>query len=151
MDPLVLIGSILGVALIVGANMLLGGWQPLELATPAQAVDRLRQAYLDIEPAEVVLATDRRAALVADASSRAIGLLVVRGDSVVPRLLREGDVVSASIEQDGRSAGPVVAIALADFSLKQAMIRVDDAQTAQRWAARLDRLRPAGGAAEQAS
>ena len=151
MDPLVLIGSILGVALIVGANLLVGGWQPLELATPAQVVDRLRQAYLDIEPAEVVLATDRRAALVADASSRAIGLLVVRGDSVVPRLLREGDVVSASIERDRRSAGSVVSIALADFSLKQAMIRVDDAQTAQRWAARLERLRPAGDAAEQAS
>ena len=48
MDPLVLIGSILGVALIVGANLLVGGWQPLELATPAQAVDRLRQAYLGL-------------------------------------------------------------------------------------------------------
>lgn len=125
---IVLVSSAIAVGLLVLLNMLIGGWSRA-LFTDGQAAGRaMGEAVLGFEPESVQLDAERRAALALEDNGHRLGLAVCRGDKVIVRALRPGELTA--VERDG----VVLTLKLADFTFPVARFRLSDEQLARRWA-----------------
>lgn len=92
MTALTFFSSLAGVLVLVALNRLLGGWTPVRLDTPDEALERFAQAHPDFMAATVLLAPDGTAALLTRRDSAGVGLLVACAGALVSRELYPGDL-----------------------------------------------------------
>jgi hypothetical protein len=131
----VLLGSALAVGLVIGLNALLGGWTPSSIGSLESAAEALERDVLGFRAGdEAVAATDGRAALVMEAGGARLGLALSRGDIIVSRALRPGEVRGADAQ------GPRLVITMDDFTLPRAYLTLADDDEARLWAGRVTRF-----------
>ena len=135
LELLIFLGSLAGITAMVLLNRQLGLYQPAEIASLEQAAERLDLDQIGFAAGEGVLADDHRAALVREADSDRVGLLIARGSDVVIRYLDQGSVRSARMGE-----GRDIHVALNDFTFAPVDIRLEDTATARLWADRLNSL-----------
>jgi hypothetical protein len=126
-----LIGSLAGIALLVGLNVLLLGRARAGVGSAATIAERLSREIAGFHPGACVIAADGRAALIENAANQAVILVRAMGDGVVARnLAREA---FGGVTRDGAC----LSLRLADFTLPRANIALDDEALAREWEARL--------------
>lgn len=131
----VLLGSALAVGLVIGLNSVLGGWTPSSIGSLQSAAEALERDVLGFRAGdEAVAATDGRAALVMEAGGARLGLALSRGDIIVSRALRPGEVRGADAQ------GPRLVITMDDFTLPRAYLTLADEDEARLWAGRVTRF-----------
>ena len=130
---LYLLGSILGVALIVALNLVLMG-RARALVDLDAAKALLAAEYPGFQAQRAVLARDSRAALIED-DTGGLYLVAGAGDTLVSRELSPGSV--RAVARDGET----LSIRLYDFTFPRAGIVLGDAAEAKAWEARLARAR----------
>jgi len=131
----VLVGSALAVGLIIGLNAVLGGWAPSAIDSVQTAAEALERDVLGFRAGtEGVVATDKRAALVMEADGARLGLALSRGDVIVSRALRPGEVRGAQAQ------GARLVIIMDDFTLPHAHLTLADEDAARLWAGRITRF-----------
>lgn len=132
----VLIGSVVGIGLMVLLNQRLGLHKPAQILTIEDAVAQLDTDQVGFTPGDAaVLADDRRSALIEEANTGRIGLLAARGDDVVIRYLDQGSVRSARMGE-----GRDVTLRLRDFTFAPLTIQINNTRDARHWADRLNAL-----------
>lgn len=135
-----------GVAAIVLVCWLAGGTGQAEIADAEAARAALREDEPDFAPARVLLARDRRAALLADASGADVGAVMAFGDKLVTRRLAPGAIRSAGVhERPGR--GRVLTVLTydptcrrIDVALGQSPESPESPESIDLWLAALQRL-----------
>jgi hypothetical protein len=132
MDPLYLIGSVAGIAVLVGLNMLLFGRRTaaLDLAGLEQT---LALEYPGFRAGMRVLAADAQTALLENAADGSLHLVRAGGDKFVARKLARGSV--RELSRDGARLD----LRFADFTFPCAHLAFADDATAADWQARLSR------------
>ncbi len=130
----VLLGSLAGIAMLVGLSAIFGRWSRPVIQSPADAAAFMKAEYFRFEPGEAVLAPDGGAAIVADVANESFGVIVTRGDRWVARVVTPQTVRQVKLTRPER-----LRIGFRDFTMPSAVIAFEDAQTAQRWAERLTR------------
>ncbi len=134
MSPLDLILPVGGIALIVLVVWLVGGLRRASI-NDADAVRRhLALDHPEFEPGELRLAADKRSALIIDRAERRSAVLFALGDRVTIRIVAPGDLAGVA------ARGGDVVLTLTDLGARRLILRLGDAEAAQAWAARLDRL-----------
>lgn len=130
---LYLLGSLVGVALLVGLNLVLSGWTRARVDLE-DAKAQLAAEYPGFRAARAALARNGGAALIEDETG---GLFLVAGagDTLVSRKLSPG-----SLRAVARS-GETLSIRLHDFTFPRAGIALGGAAEAEAWEARLARAR----------
>jgi hypothetical protein len=132
MSPLIIIlVSAVAISALVALNAWIGGWTPSRIETLDAAIDQLRQDALSFTAGEGQLSVDQRAALVCEAGSERVGLVLAQGDILLSRIFDPKDV--ARVVSDGST----LAIRFRDFTLPNASIAFDDEAMAALWQARL--------------
>ncbi|MGD2132127.1 MAG: hypothetical protein PVI23_04995 [Maricaulaceae bacterium] len=134
---LILLATAAAVGALIGFNALLGGWRPARIASLEEAGARLKLDRIDFVPGDGALAADGRAALIADAASDRIGMVLARGDTTLTRLLTPAEVKSARATEDGG-----LELTLDDFTLPKAVLSLNNPDAARDWAARLTGAEP---------
>ncbi len=128
----VLVGSALAVGLVIGLNAVLGGWSPARIDSAEAAAATLELDVLGFRAGnDAVAAADGRAALVMEADGARLGLALSRGDIIVSRALRPGEVRGAQAQ------GPRLVITMDDFTLPRAHLTLADETEARLWADRV--------------
>lgn len=117
--------SLVGIALMVGLCAALFGSRSAALSAPAVAQGLARDVP-GFRTGRIALSRDGAAALAEDAQDGAVYLALARGDGMVTRKLARGTTVT----RDGER----LALALNEFTLKQAAVELADAAD---WQARL--------------
>ncbi|HEY1711101.1 MAG TPA: hypothetical protein VGG10_22740 [Rhizomicrobium sp.] len=130
-QTLYVIGSLVGVMMLVGLNALLFGTENARIATVADAVKRLRQEIADFYAADATLDITKRAALLQNARNGVLYLVVVKGNGLVTRALKKGALKTFARE------GTTLSLRLADFTLPRAKLTFADEAIAEAWEARL--------------
>jgi len=126
---LVLASSVLAVALVIGLNVLLGGWKPVRLESADTAGRALADYVLGFTPSkDSVIDADAKAALVLEEGGERLGLVLASADRPVVRALAPGDVRKAEAE------GSRLVLTLDDFTLPRATLTFSTKDEAQRWA-----------------
>lgn len=121
--------SLAGVAVLVGASYLLGGWRSVSI-DEAAARDRLAFDEPDFTPGEWLFGADGRAAAALSEDGREAAFVFSVGDDLSTRRMRCGDVpVDAS--------GPTLTAHLRDPSKWALNIAAGSPEEAARWASRL--------------
>ena len=129
MDPLILVGSIAGIALMVAVNWaLLRGRTPARLTADAVA-ERLAADFIGYEAHDITFANGGKAALARSRDGRGIALTILMGDRMITRLLSPG--VLRSVAAHGNAS---LRIRFEDFTLPAASLTFDDAETGRKWA-----------------
>lgn len=128
---IILAASALAILGLIGLNAWLGGWTPSRIASLDEALERIRQDYLDLVPGEAVMSADGKAALIADNGGQGIGLIVAQGDILVSRLLMPADISAA------RAEGAGLTLRLRDFTFPATRIELASEDEAAQWVARL--------------
>ncbi|HEX3674925.1 MAG TPA: hypothetical protein VHU87_11685 [Rhizomicrobium sp.] len=130
MDPLYLIGSVAGIAVLVGLNVLLFGrcTGALDLAALGRALALDQPGF---RAGDGVVAGD--AALVENAADGALYLVRAGGDKFVTRKLSRGSV--RGLSRDGSRLD----LRFADFTFPRARLAFADEASAADWQARLSR------------
>ncbi len=131
MNMLYLLGSIAGVALLVGLNVMLFGFRAATIASASDAIRRLREEIAGFRAGDAALDAAHHVALVEDARDGVLHLVVARGDGLATRALKHG-VVKRLIRD-----GATLTLRLADFTLPRARITFADDDLAKLWEARL--------------
>lgn len=133
MNWLYLLGSLGGVAMMIGLAAMLFGTRSVKIATAADAIHRLNMEIAGFRAGDAALDADQNAALVENARDGVLHLVVARGDGLVIRPLRHGFVKKLTRE------GATLSLRLADFTLPHARLTLLDEAAAQSWEARLAR------------
>jgi hypothetical protein len=131
----VLIGSLIGIAVMVAANAWLGLNEPARLSRLDDASARLDTDAVGVDAGEGILAEDGSAALVEAADHSVIGLLVARGDGLVIRYLKPGLVRAARIGEGGQ-----LTIKLADFTFPPVTVPLGQSAHIRLWADKLNAM-----------
>lgn len=134
MSPLDLILPVAGIALIVLVVWLAGGLRSASIGDAETVRCQLALDHPEFEPGELRLAADKRGALAVDRGERRIAVLFALGDRVTIRIVAPGDLAAAAAH------GGDLILTLTDLGARRIVLRLGDAETAQAWAARLDRL-----------
>ena len=132
---LVVIGSLVGIALMVALNVWLGLSEPARIFDAADAARRLDVDAVGFSSGEGVVSETGRAALVEEAGGDRIGLLLARGDRIIIRYLAKGGVRDTRMDEEG-----ALTLFLKDFTLPKAVFEFADREIARRWADRLNAL-----------
>ncbi len=129
MDPLVL-GSVVlgGVTLVVALVHLGGGTRTVEL-DPAHARALFADDFPDLAVTSVMVADDRRAALL-DLGDRGVGLVYSLGDGYVTRALAPGVAV--------HDTGEGLRLRLAEVGAPGVVVRLGSPERRAAWRARLE-------------
>lgn len=130
----VLLGSLAGIAALVGLSALFGRWSKPVIQSEADAAAFVKAENFRFNPGEAVVSPDGGAAIVADASGDSFGVVVTRGDRWVSRVVTPQTVRQAKLTQPDR-----LRISFKDFTMPTAVITFDDPAIAEKWAARLMR------------
>lgn len=125
-----LAGSLAGIALLVGLNLLLFGRVRPSLGDAQSIAARLAREVPRFRAGAVALSEDGRCALVEDAVHHALYLVEAQGADAVTRKL------TPSLVHAVRHSGREIAITLADYTLPEARLRLADDVAAQ-WARKL--------------
>jgi len=133
-SPLDLILPVGGIALIVLVVWLVGGLRNASIDDTDAVRRQLALDHPEFEPGELRLAADKRSALILDRSERRSAVLFALGDRVTVRIVAPGDLAGV-----GACGGDLV-LTLTDLGARRLILRLGDAEAAQVWAARLDRL-----------
>jgi len=123
-----------GIALIVLVVWLVGGLRSASIDDADTVRRYLALDHPEFEPGELRLAADKRSALILDRSERRSAVLFALGDRVTVRIVAPGDLAGV-----GACGGDLV-LTLTDLGARRLILRLGDAEAAQVWAARLDRL-----------
>ena len=132
MDLLYLLGSVGGIALLVGLNVLLFGHHPgaLDLAVLER---RLALDHPGFRAGAGVMSADARAGLMLNDADGALYLARVGGDKLVTRKLVRGSV--RALRRNGASLD----LRFADFTFPKARLAFADDGEAGDWEARIRR------------
>ena len=131
MDWVYLAGSLLGVALIVGLNVLLLGRASAKLDGLAPAKARLAAEVPGFTAGAAALSGDGTSALIENAQDGALWLVAAKGDGLVTRNLTRDGLTGVS------RAGKSLTLSLSDFTLPRAKVPLQDEASAREWARRL--------------
>lgn len=134
MSPLDLILPVAGIALIILVVWLAGGLRSASIDDAETVRRHLALDHPEFDPGDLRLAADRRGALAVDRSERRIAVLFALGDRVTIRILAPGDLAGVV------ARGGDLVLTLTDLGAHRIVLRLGDAEAAQVWAARLDRL-----------
>jgi hypothetical protein len=130
---LYLLGSLAGVAALVGFCVLLFGRATARIDALA-AEDALRADIPGFRAGAVTLSADAQAALVEDAHDGAAYLVIARGRGLVTRKLSRGFL--RNTKRDGASLD----LRLSDFTFPKARLVFDEEAAAREWETRFARL-----------
>lgn len=131
MNWLYLMGSMGGVALMVGLAAMLFGTAGAKIVSASDVVRRLKEEIAGFRAGETALDADAHAALVENARDGALHLVVARGDGLVVRPLRNG-IVKRVLR-----SGSTLSFSLRDFTLPRVRLTLSDEASAQAWEARI--------------
>jgi hypothetical protein len=131
MDPVYLAGSLIGVSLIVGLNVLLFGRTKPALGSLGDIAARLAADIPGFRAGAGVVAIDGSAALIEDASTHSLFLVKAIGDRVVTRKIARGTIRSVASE------GCDLKLRLGDFTLGNATLALADTEAVRTWGTRL--------------
>jgi hypothetical protein len=137
---IVFIGSLVGIALLVGLNWLLGRGEA-GLGKPARIADlETAREALDVDAVgfsagQGVMSEDHRAALIEEAGGDRIAMIAARGDRLVIRYLAPGLVRDTRLDEDG-----ALVLELNDFTYPRQRFVLGDVDSARDWADRLNEL-----------
>ena len=134
MSPLDLILPVGGIALIVLVVWLVGGLRSASIDDADTVRRYLALDHPEFEPGELRLAADKRSALILDRGERRSAVLFALGDRVTVRIVAPGDLAGVA------ARGGDLVLTLTDLGARRFILRLGDAEAAQAWAARLDRL-----------
>ena len=130
MNLLYLIGSLAGVALLIGLNVFLFGRQRARIASLAAAEATLIAEIPGFRAGNFAIATDKNGALVENASDGALYLIAPAGQKFVSRKLDKTSIKTISRGPDG------LTLQLADFTFPRVSLKLDAEQAAD-WEVRL--------------
>jgi hypothetical protein len=133
-SPLDLILPLAGIALIVLVVWLTGGLRSATIDDGETVRGQLALDHPEFDPGDLRLAADKRSALAVDRAERRIAVLFALGDRVTIRIVAPGDLAGVL------ARGGDLVLNLADLGARRIVLRLDDAEAAHAWAARLDRL-----------
>jgi hypothetical protein len=133
MNLLYLLGSVLGIALLVGLNVALFGRHAGGLDLAALA-DRLALDHPGFRAGAGALSADARAALIENRGDGVLYLACAGGDKFVTRRLARGSL--RALRRDGARLD----IRFADFTFPHTSVAFGDETDARDWEARLTRM-----------
>jgi hypothetical protein len=134
MNLLYLAGSLIGVAMIVGLNLVLFG-RPKPALGNLQKLGALIAADIPgFNAGGGIIGNDGSVALVTDGADNTIFLIKALGDRVVTRKLSRGALRAVSTD------GSTLSLQLRDYTLPTAQIALDSEATARDWESRLNAL-----------
>jgi hypothetical protein len=131
MNLLYLSGSLIGVSLIVGLNLLLFGRTKPALGNLAEIAARLAADVPGFRPGMSVIANDGDTALIEDRTSGTLFLVKAVGDRIVTRRVSHGTLRGVAVE------GSALRLQLRDFTFANARLALADAEALRTWEARL--------------
>ena len=134
MSPLDLILPVAGISLIILVVWLAGGLRSASIDDAETVRRQLALDHPEFKSGDLRLAADRRSALAVDRSERRIAVLFALGDRVTIRILAPGDLAGVV------ARGGDLVLSLTDLGARRIDLRLGDAEAAQAWAVRLDRL-----------
>jgi len=134
MNLLYLAGSLIGVAMIVGLNLLLFGRAKPALGSIQSLGVRIAADIPGFRAGSGVVGNDGATALVTDDADSTVFLVKAFGDRLVMRKLSRGVVRGVSAN------GLMLSLRLKDFTLPKARIALESEAAARDWEARLKRL-----------
>jgi len=133
-SPLDLILPVGGIALIVLVVWLVGGLRSASIDDADTVRRYLALDHPEFEPGELRLAADKRSALILDRGERRSAVLFALGDRVTVRIVAPGDLAGVA------ARGGDLVLTLTDLGARRLILRLGDAEAAQAWAARMERL-----------
>jgi len=131
----VVLGSFVGISLMVALNIFLRLGEPARLASLDEAIERLDIDAIGFRAGDGVLAEDGSAALVEESGGGRIGLLTAKGDEFVIRYIEPGLVKAARLTDDGR-----LTIRLNDFTFPPYTMGFATTAEARVWADKLNAM-----------
>lgn len=131
MNGIYILGSLGGIALMVGLAVALFGISGAKIANASHAIRRLKDEVAGFRAGDIALDAGQSAALVENARDGVVHLVIARGDGLVVRALKNGIV--KRVVRDGAT----LALRLADFTLPRAKLVLPDDSAAEAWEARL--------------
>ena len=134
MNLLYLAGSLIGVAMIVGLNLVLFGRAKSALGNIQDLGAWIAADTPGFRAGSGIVGNDGSVALVTDGADSTIFLIKAFGDRVVTRKLSRGMLRAVSAD------GSTLSLRLKDFTLPKARIALDSEITARDWEARLRKL-----------
>lgn len=129
---LYLLGSLAGVAAMVGLCVLLFGREAAKLDTRLAAA-RLAQDVAGFRLGASAISSDCRSALLEDARDRTVYLVAARGDGFVTRQISRRSLKKAACD------GTSLILRFADFTFPKAVVAFGDAAVARDWLARMEK------------
>ena len=130
MNALYLIGSVVGIALLVGFNVLLFGRNMTALDEDA-VVETLANDTPGFRPGRHTIAQGAHTALVENDADGSIYLVAARGDRIASRRLARGSLKALT------RTGPDIALRLSDFTFPKASLAFASENEAREWETRL--------------
>jgi hypothetical protein len=127
------IGSLAGVALMIGLNVALFGRKRARLASQAEAEAMLAAEVPGFRAGRFALAADGGGALMENAGDATLYLIAPVGQKFVSRKLDR-----AALKTISRTSGGLT-LQLADFTFPQLTLKLDAAQSGD-WEQRLDKM-----------
>jgi hypothetical protein len=131
MSWIYLAGSLGGIALLVGFNLLLFGRVRAQLGTAQEIAARLAKEIPGFRAGRAIVGADGRSAVIENASNRGLYLVEAMGDAVVTRQLSHGLLANV-----GR-LGEKLSLELRDFTFPRGTLVADSESLAREWEARL--------------
>jgi len=134
MNFLYLAGSLAGIALIVGLNLILFGRAKPVLGSVPDIAARLAADVPGFRAGRGVTASSGDTALIEDEASGAIFLVKALGDRVVTRKLSRVSLGEV------RAVGSTLALRLRDFAFRGAVLSLPDERASREWEKRLKQV-----------
>ena len=134
MNLLYLAGSLIGVAMIVGFNLVLFGRAKPALGNIQDLGTRIAADIPGFRAECGIIGNDGSVALVTDGADSTIFLIKALGDRLVTRRLSRGLLQAVSTD------GSTLSLWLKDFTLPRARIALESEAAARDWEARLKKL-----------
>jgi len=133
-SPLDLILPVAGISLIILVVWLAGGLRSASIDDAETVRRHLALDHPEFESGDLRLAADKRSALILDRGERRSAVLFALGDRVTVRIVAPGDLAGVA------ARGGDLVLTLTDLGARRLILRLGDAEAAQAWAARLERL-----------
>ena len=131
MSWIYLAGSLGGIALLVGFNLLLFGRARGQVGTAQDVAERLAKDIPGFRGGRAIVGADGRSAVIENATNRALYLVEAMGDDIVTRQLSRGLLANV-----GR-LGEKLSLELRDFTFPRATLVAGSESLAREWESRL--------------
>ncbi|MFP4518614.1 MAG: hypothetical protein ACLFQ5_04080 [Oceanicaulis sp.] len=143
---LVLGASIISVGLIVVLNVFLGGWTPARFSHPEPGVAAIEEGVLGFTASQDrVMGRGGRVVLALEVGGGRLGIAATSGDRATVRALRPGEIRAVHLD------GATLTLDLDDYTFPRVWLTLDDAASAQDWAAKAEAFTRPARASEPAA